>query len=76
MVSYIISINGLTDVYDFIKEASKVEGDVTLKRGKYVVDAKSFLGVLSIDVSQNTTISYPEDAVEFDTYVKQFRKAG
>lgn len=76
MVSYIISINGLTDVYDFIKEASKVEGDVTLKRGKYVVDAKSFLGVLSIDVSQDTTISYPEDAVEFDTYVKQFRKAG
>ena len=74
MVSYIISINGLTDVYDFIKEASKVEGDVTLKRGKYVVDAKSFLGVFSIDVSQDTTIVYPEDAVEFDKYIARFRK--
>lgn len=75
MVSCIISISGLKDVYDFIKEAAKVEGDVTLKRGKYVVDAKSFLGVLSIDVSQDTTISYPEDAVDFDTYIKQFKKA-
>ena len=74
MVSCIISISGLKDVYDFIKEASKVEGDVTLKRGKYVVDAKSFLGVLSIDVSQDTTISYPEDAVEFEAYIVPFKK--
>lgn len=74
MVSCIISISGLKDVYDFIKEASKVEGDVTLKRGKYVVDAKSFLGVLSIDVSQDTSVTYPEDAIEFAEYIEQFRK--
>jgi len=70
----VISINGLNDVYEFIRQASKVDGDVLLKRGKFVVDAKSFLGVLSIDVSQDTTLSYPEDANDFENYIKQFIK--
>ena len=70
----VISINGLNDVYEFIRQASKVDGDVLLKRGKFVVDAKSFLGVLSIDVSQDTTLIYPEDAADFETYINQFKK--
>lgn len=74
METKVISINGLNDIYDFIKEASKVDGDVLLKRGKFVVDAKSFLGVLSIDVSQDTTISYPSDATDFEKYILQFCK--
>jgi hypothetical protein len=56
------------------RQATKVEGDVLLKRGKFVVDAKSFLGVLSIDVSQDTTVIYPEDAEEFEIYINQFKK--
>jgi len=70
-----ISINGLSDVYDFVREATKVDGDVLLKRGQYVVDAKSFLGVLSIDVSQSATVSYPDDAVDFEDYLLKFKKA-
>ena len=70
----VISINGLNDIYEFIRQATKVEGDVLLKRGKFVVDAKSFLGVLSIDVSQDTTVIYPEDAEEFEIYINQFKK--
>jgi phosphotransferase system HPr-like phosphotransfer protein len=69
-----ISINGLSDVYEFVRESSKVDGDVLLKRGQYVVDAKSFLGVLSIDVSQNAVITYPDDAIEFDEYIAKFKK--
>ena len=70
-----ISINGLSDVYDFVREATKVDGDVLLKRGQYVVDAKSFLGVLSIDVSQSATVSYPDDAADFEDYLLKFKKA-
>ena len=69
----IISIKGVHDVYDFIKEASKVEGDVLIKRGKFAVDAKSFLGVFSLDISQEVTVVYPSDATEFEQYVTQFR---
>ena len=69
----VISIKGVHDVYDFIKEATKVEGDVLIQRGKFAVDAKSFLGVFSLDVSQDVTVIYPSDAIEFEKYVSQFQ---
>ena len=68
----IISISGLTDVYKFISEASKVEGDILIKRGKFIVDAKSVMGVFSIDMSENVTVTYPEDAVNFEQFIAQF----
>ena len=68
----VISIKGLTDVYNFISEASKVMGDVLIKRGKFVVDAKSVMGVFSIDMSNDVTIIYPIDAENFDEFLKQF----
>ncbi len=67
-----IKIYGLADVTNFIQEATRVEGDVTLKRGKYVIDGKSLMGIMSIDVSQGVTVEYPSDAIEFDTFLNQF----
>ena len=67
-----ISIAGVADVYDFIKEAAKVEGDVLIQRGKFTVDAKSFLGIFSIDVSQRVIVIYPSDAVDFENYIRKF----
>ena len=74
MKQMVIAIQGLHDVYDFIKEASKVDGDVIIKKGKFAVDAKSFLGVLSLDVSQNVIVVYPTTAEVFEKYISQFRK--
>ena len=71
-ISKIIKITQIADVYDFVNEAGKVDGDVLLKRGNYVVDGKSVMGVFSLNLSQPVTISYPIDATEFDNYVKTF----
>lgn len=68
----IIKIIGLADVYKFIEQASKVMGDVIIKRGKFIIDAKSVMGVFSIDMSNPVTITYPADATEFEEYIKQF----
>lgn len=68
-----IKIAGVADVYEFIREASKVNGDVLIKRGKYAVDAKSFLGIFSLDISQQVILVYPADAVEFEKYVSKFQ---
>lgn len=68
-----ICIHGLNDVYKFIEEATKVEGDVTVTRGKFTVDAKSVMGIFSIDMSQNVTVTYPEYATEFHEFIKQFQ---
>jgi len=68
----VIMINGVHDVYDFINEASKVEGDVLLSRGRFAVDGKSFLGVFAIDPSLGAIITYPASATEFEEYISQF----
>lgn len=67
-----IKINGITDMTTFVKEAAKVDGDVTCKKGKYVIDAKSLMGVMSIDISTGVMVEYPVDAVEFDKFLTSF----
>ena len=67
-----IKINDLKNLSDFVKEASKVKGDVLVHRGKFCVDGRSLMGMLSIDISEGGTIQYPKDATNFEEYIKQF----
>jgi phosphotransferase system HPr-like phosphotransfer protein len=73
MKKMIISIHGINDVYKFIKYAIDAPGDVTVSRGTYNCDARSVMGVLSIDMSQNVTVEYPDSATEFEKFIKQFQ---
>jgi len=73
MKEMIISIKGLQDVYNFISKAQAVDGDITVKRGKYTVDGKSVLGIFSLDMSQDVTVIYPASAVEFNQFCEQFK---
>lgn len=66
-----ISINTIKDMMDFVNEASKVFGDVLIRKGKYVIDGKSIMGILSIDPSTGITIEYPEDATDFETFLTE-----
>lgn len=74
MKQMIIVINGIHDVYEFIRQASQVDGDILLQRGKNTVDAKSVLGVFAIDPSEPTIIVYPSTATEFEKYISQYKK--
>lgn len=67
-----IKINSLTDLAKFVKEASKVNGDVLIYRGKYCIDGKSMLGTMTIDISDKCKIEYPKNAIDFEKYIKQF----
>ena len=73
MKEMIISIKGLNDVYKFVAMAQEVEGDITVRRGRYAVDGKSVLGIFSLDMSQDVTVIYPEDAIDFENFIKQFK---
>ena len=72
MKSLIIRINKLSDLYEFSKRAALVEGDVLLSRGKYTVDAKSMMGIFTINLSEPTMLQFPEDAEDFYTYATTF----
>ena len=67
-----VRINSIHDVNEFVQQARFVDGDVLISRGSYTVDGKSILGAFSIDTSQGCTVSFPEDAVVFETFLQQF----
>ena len=73
MKTMMISIKGLNDVYKFVEKAQHTEGDITVRRGRYNVDGKSVMGIFSIDMSQDVTIEYPEDAIDFESFITQFK---
>lgn len=72
MKSVYVKIHGINDMTSFVKLASTVEGDVTCHKGRYVVDGKSIMGVMSLDISTGVTVEYPESAKEFDFFISQF----
>lgn len=73
MREMIVSIKGLNDIYNFIANAQKVDGDIIVRRGRYIIDAKSILGIFSLDMSQNITVTYPETASDFEEFIQQFK---
>lgn len=67
-----IKLNSINDILEFVKKASNVEGDVDVKKGKYVIDAKSPMGMFSVDCSQGCVVSYPASEKDFDEYLNKF----
>lgn len=67
-----ISIKTINDLVDFIKHTSAVKEDVTVKQGRYIINAKSIMGMMSIDTSEPFEIEYPENDIIFDKYVNLF----
>ena len=45
-------------VEGFVNAASKCDFDIDIYYNRYVVDAKSFLGVMGMDFSKTLTVSY------------------
>lgn len=70
-----IVLDRLKDITDFVNAASHFEkhkGDILLLQGKQVVEATSLLGVLSLDTSKGVIVSYPNDLIEFNNFIKPF----
>lgn len=69
-----IKINSITDIYNLVAAARKVDGDVTITRGHHAVDAKSTPGVFSVDLSTGVNISFPMAATGFEKFITSFIK--
>ena len=51
------------DVKHFVDVASKCDFDIDICYNRYVVDAKSFLGVYGLDFTKPLSVSYDGDRV-------------
>lgn len=72
MKSKFVKINGINELKSFIDNTTNVDGDVVCKRGKFIIDGKSIMGLMSIDIADGFTVEYPDDAVEFDKFLESF----
>lgn len=52
MVELKVKINSIDDVKKFVSTVTKYDFDVDIVSGKYSVDAKSIMGIFSIDLSK------------------------
>ena len=47
-----ISLNSIDKVKSFVNEITKFDHDFDLVSGRYVIDAKSIMGIFSLDLSK------------------------
>ena len=63
------------EVKDFVAAASKCDFDIDISYNRFVVDAKSIVGVLGLDLNQILTVSYNGYDQEFEDYLNHFALA-
>ena len=56
-----ISINTMKDISKFVETAKTINAELDLKSGRYIVDAKSIMGIFSLDLSKPLGLSSAED---------------
>ena len=52
MKTVLISLNSIDKVKSFVNEITKFDYDFDLVSGRYVIDAKSIMGIFSLDLSK------------------------
>ncbi len=73
MKSVKISLEMAQRVKEFVNITQACDFEILLKSGKYVVDAKSILGIFSLDLSRPLTVEiYSDDCGELLEQLKKF----
>ena len=56
-----IQLNGIREVSIFTHYTSKCKCDVVIKSGRFVVNAKSIMGILSLDLTKTLNLEFYGD---------------
>ncbi|MBQ6999390.1 MAG: HPr family phosphocarrier protein [Clostridia bacterium] len=63
MVTVNVLLSSINDVKNFVNIVSKYDFDIDLASGRYVVDAKSIMGIFSLDLAKPIKVEiHTEDA--------------
>ena len=57
-----ISLNSIDKVKSFVNEITKYDNDFDLVSGRYVIDAKSIMGIFSLDLSKPIDLNIHADS--------------
>ena len=56
-----ILLSSINDVKNFVNVVSRFDYDIDLASGRYVVDAKSIMGIFSLDLSKPIAVEVHTD---------------
>ena len=59
METFKLSLNSIEKVGEFVKKISKYDGSLDIAAGRYSVDARSLMGILSIDLNRVLELKVP-----------------
>lgn len=62
MTSVVVNINSIDKVKKFVNAITVYDNDFDLVCDRYVIDAKSIMGIFSLDLSQNLQLNIQKDA--------------
>ena len=66
-----VSLASINDVKGFVNIVSKYDFDVDLISGRYVVDAKSIMGIFSLDLSKPIDVEVMTD--DCDSFIDEIK---
>ena len=64
MKKVMISLNSIDKVKSFVNDISRFDYDFDLISGRYVIDAKSIMGIFSLDLSKPITLAIYSDTCD------------
>lgn len=73
MTAVQISLNSIEKVKSFVNDITKFDADFDLISGRYVIDAKSIMGIFSLDLSKPIDLNiHTDDATEILEVIKPY----
>lgn len=63
-----ICLNTFERVKNFVNLVSKYESNFDISSGRYMIDAKSIMGIFSMDLSKPVTLQIHDDKVDVNDF--------
>ena len=71
MKTVMISLNSIDKVKSFVNDISKFNFDFDLVSGRYVIDAKSIMGIFSLDLSKPIELNIHAEGENLDAVMEK-----
>lgn len=69
-----IKLFTIQEIREFVNQVILLDYEVDLVQGRYIIDAKSIMGIFSLDLlSPITVVAHSEKAAEFFDAIQQFK---
>ena len=67
----VIRLSDMDEVKDFVRAAGGCDFDIDVYYNRVVIDAKSILGVLSLDLTRVLTVEFSGDNEAFEEFLNE-----